>query len=580
MFVVATSAIAVLAGLVGQHYLVEERRLTFGLIIWAAALLVFVGGLWWNRRAHSGLDGPMAEGDSGDEHLHRRMEIILFIIVIGVGVFLRVFKAGSFPPGLNHDAAWNGLYAIRINREGISSPYVAEAWGRETMFHYIIAFFHLFVGPSQSAIWLAAVAVGVGTLVAFYFLVRRLFGSKVAVVSTILLSISGWHITMSSVGWRAILVPLFIALIFYFLAKAVEEKRMRDFVLAGMLLGLSLYTYDGARVLPLVAAAYLLYRIVRDPMLIRTNYVHVMMFSLSFLLICAPLGWFALNNWDSFTGRASFLWIGSQIEQSGSIQPLWTNIKNALLMFNYRANGDDFFLEEPLLDVPVSVLFVLGLVYSLTKLKQPGYFLLVAMLILIVAVGIASVPNGNRAIGAVVPATITAAVILVTGWRWLSSIYPRYKHLLLGALIGVLLYTGYTTYDSYLGPDRRVQWGFYPEATQVGHYMHRIAADYKIHAAAGNWPRDTLTYLSYQGEGDPFERVYEYYTDATQLLSIRPVPDGRGTAFIVEAVPENTAVVETLAFWFPSAHVHDIPYPDGTPGIVAYALLIPPIPDP
>ncbi len=573
-------AIAVLLGLVGQHYLVEERSLTLGLTIWAVALFLFVGGLWWNRNAHRGTDGPATETPLRRVHPHQLMEILLVVVVISVGVFLRTFKVGNYPPGLNHDAAWNGLYAIRVSLEGIWSPYVAEAWGRETMFHYIIAFFQVFLGPSQSTIWLAAVAVGICTLAAFYLMVRRLLGFRVALIATYLLSISGWHITMSSVGWRAVLVPLFVALVFDFLIKAVQERRKRDFVAAGVLLGLSLYTYDAARVLPLVAVAYLIYHIIRDPKLIRANLVHLVMFGLAFSLTLAPLAWFALQNWDAFTGRAGFLWIGAQIEQEGSIQPLWTNIMDSLLMFNYRANGNDFFVTEPLLDIPVSVFFALGFIYALTKLRQPAYFLLVAMLLLIVVVGVASVPNGNRAIGAVVPATVLAALILVDWWRWLSSSYPRYRNLFLSALVGVLLYSGYATYDSYLGPDRRVQWGFYPEATQVGNYMHHIAADYEIYAAADNWPRDTLTYLSYQGWGDPFERVYEYHTDATQLLGIRPALNGRGTAFIVEATPKNTTVLETLALSFPDAVVQEIHHPGRPGGIVAHALLIPPTPGP
>ena len=576
LLVIAPVAAAFMLGLIGQYYLVEEGQLTTGLIAWAVALVLFLFGLWRARDASGDPNGLAAERTFQRWVFPRIPEYPLLVTVIAVGVFLRIFKFGSFPPGLNHDAAWNGLHSIRIIQEASYSPYVAEAWGRETMFHYIIAFFQLFLGPSQSAIQVAAVTVGIATLVAFYFLVRRLFGFRVALVATYLLSVSGWHITMSNVGWRAILVPLFIGLVFYFLAKAVQERRLRDFVLAGVLLGLSIGTYDAARVLPFVVAAYLLYEIIRDPMLIRTNYVHLTLFGVFALLALAPLGWFALHNWDAFAGRASFLWIGSQIERADSIQPLLTNIKDALLMFNYKANGNDFFVEEPLLDLPVSVFFTFGLVYSLTKLRQPGYFLLVVMLLLILTVGIASVPNGNRGIGAVVPVTVFAAVIIVNGWRWLSESCPRYKDLFIIALVGLLLYTGYATYDSYLGPDRRVQWGFYPEATRVGYYMHDVAADYEIHVAAGNWPRDTLTYLSYQGQGDPFARVYRYYTDATQLLSIRPAQERRGTAFIIEDSPQNAAVLDTLRSMFPSAVVHEIYYPDGSTNVIAHALLVPP----
>lgn len=568
-------AAAIILGVIGQHYLVEERQLTPGLWFWAAALVIFIFGLWRASYTSWHASGSVMEGATQRWALPRIAEGPLFVAVIAVGVFFRIFKFGSFPPGLNHDAAWNGLHAIRITQGASYSPYVAEAWGRETMFHYVIAFFQLILGPTQWAIQLASITVGIATLVAFYFLVRRLFGFRLALLATFLLSVSGWHVTMSNVGWRAILVPLFIGLVFYFLVKAAQERRLRDFVLAGILLGLSLDTYDAARVLPFAAAAYLLYEIIRNPTLIRTNYIHLALFGSFALLAFSPLGWFALHNWNAFTGRVSFLWIGSKIEQAGSIEPLLTNIKDALLMFNYRANGNDFFVDEPLLDLPVSVFFTLGLVYCITRWRRPGYFLLLVMMLLILVVGIASEPNGNRGIGAIVPVTIFAAVLIVEAWRWLSEAYPRHKDLFTVALVGVLLYAGYATYDSYLGPGRRVQWGFYPETTRVGRYMHDIAPDYEIYAAAGNWPRDALTYLSYQGEGDPFARVYRYFTDATELLLIQPAPD-RGMVFIIEAVPQNATVLDSLHGRFPGAVIDEIYYPDGSANVIAHALRVPP----
>ena len=244
-------------------------------------------------------------------------------------------------------------------------------------------------------------------------------------------------------------------------------------------------------------------------------------------------------------------------------------------MFNFRGNGDDFFVKEPLLDIPVSIFFALGLIYSLFKWRQRGYFLLLAILFFPLVVGIASEPNGNRTLGAVVPVTTFAAIFLVWSWSWLGKAYPRFSSLFTIALIGVLLYTGAYTYHSYVGPDARVQWGFYPETTRVGWYMRDIAGDYEIYAAAGNWPRDVLTYLSYQGEGDPFTREYTYFVDATKLLAVEPAADTR-TVFIIEAAPKNAIILETLSSRFPGAVADRIYYPDGSNNVIAWVLWLPP----
>lgn len=288
----------------------------------------------------------------------------------------------------------------------------------------------------------------------------------------------------------------------------------------------------------------------------------------------APLGWYILNNWEHYIGRSRSVWIGEQIERAGSWEPLWRNIGDGLLTFNFRAHGDDFFIREPLLDVPVSVFFVLGLAYSLTRLKRPEHFLLLTMLVFSVTNGVLSEPNGNRQLGAVVPVAAYAGMFLVVAWRWLQLAFPRLVPYFGLGLVAVLLFTAYGTFDEYLGPDRRAQWGFYPETTQVGRYVKTIADDYEVHLLAGNWPRDSLAYLSYSGEGDPFQWRFTYTSKGDEVLAIVPLR-GRGTAFIIESVSQYEGVFNFLRAKYPTASLNQIYYPDGSETVIANVLLVP-----
>ena len=404
---------------------------------------------------------------------------------------------------------------------------------------------------------------------------RRMFDHWVALVATLLLGVSGWHMTYSRVGWHCILVPLFEALTFYLLLRALESKRVRDYLLAGVALGLSLYTYDAGKTIPLSVAVFLVYLLIRNRSLILTRLWLFAAYGVAALVAFAPLGWYIHNNWNSYIGRSRALWIGHQIEAAGSWAPFWHNIGDGLLIFNFRAHGDDFFIREPLLDVPVAVFFVLGLAYSLTRLKRPEHFLLLTMLVLSLVNGFLSEPNGNRALGAVLPVTAYAALFLVVAWRWFRQAFPPLASYSSLGLVAVLVLSAYGTFHSYLGPDRRVQWGFYPEATRVGRYVKTIADNYEVHLAAGNWPRNTLTYLSYGGEGDPFTWRYTHTQDASDLLGMAPAAQ-EGTAFIIEAAPNNQTVIDELHRRYPDAEVHDIYYPDGSNKAIAVALPVPP----
>ena len=367
-------------------------------------------------------------------------------------------------------------------------------------------------------------------------------------------------------------MPLFIPLIFYFLVKAVDERKLRDFAIAGFLLGLSLDTYDAARVLPFTAGMFLLYEIVRNRRLLTKDYLHLITFGVCAFIAFSPLGWYAIHHWQEYTGRGRYLWIGAQIRDAGSLEPLFINIKAAFLLFNYRANGDDFFVREPLLDLPLAVFFPLGLVIAITRIRQRAYFLLVVMLVLDLVVGVASRPNGNRNLGAVIPVMALAAVFLVEAWRWLRVAFPRFDRRFDYVLVAVLLYASWISFDTYLGPNHRDQWGFYPETTQVGNYMHDIPAGDAIYAAAGNWPRDSLTYLSYQGHGDPYKPRYDYTQDPGELLGV-PVDQAKDTVFIIENAQNGPTVVARLTKRYPTAAVDNIYYPSNR--VIATAITVP-----
>ena len=105
--------------------------------------------------------------------------------------------------------------------------------------------------------------------------------------------------------------------------------------------------------------------------------------------------------------------------------------------------------------------------------------------------------------------------------------------------------------------------------------MHGIASENFIYVAAGNWPRDTLSYFSYQGEGDPFAREYQYTTAYDQLLEFEP-GSSEGTVFIVQSEPKaGIEALDILQKRFPAAELDQIRRPDDD-RLIANVLRVPP----
>ena len=581
LLVVVLASLAFALGVLGQRQFVNEVNVTGGLLFWAGAISAFLAALWV---AHS-LLGSAGEQpyEASERPLPLRVEAGLFAVVLAIGIFFRFYRIEDIPPGLNNDAAFNGLFALNITPviDYVAHPFVSIGWGRETLFHQLIAVNQSFLGTTDFAIQLAGITIGIATLAAFYILMRRLFDAQLALVAMFLMGVSGWHVTFSRVGWRSILVPLFAALIFYCLVRAVHERRVLYLVLAGLLLGISQHSYNGAQLLPFIVVAYLAYEVLHSRQLLKTNLSRLGVIAAAALVTFAPLGWYALNNWSLYTSRSRSLWIGEQIENMGSLEPLFTNIKNALLLFNFRANGNDFFVWEPLLDIPVAIFFPLGLILAASRFKQRNYFLLLVTLALTLVVAVLSRPDGNRTLLTVIPVTAFAALFLVEAWRWLRWAFPRYTALMTVVRVAVLLYTAYDTYDSYLGPNRREQFGFTPEATRVGRYVDGISGDYQVIILAGRWPLAPLDYFTYQESGS----VYRMQPVA-ELPDIRPSP-GQSTAFFVEYSWQglitrhqfepalNQEVITGLQEAYPDADIDLIYYPDDSDTGAAYVFLFP-----
>ena len=98
--------------------------------------------------------------------------LIFFLLIVTYGI------GKNFPPGLNHDAAWNGLYAIRILKGEPLTVYTPEAFGQETLFHYVMSIFFYFLGSSKETIELASTFFGLISVPLIYYLIFHFVKDK------------------------------------------------------------------------------------------------------------------------------------------------------------------------------------------------------------------------------------------------------------------------------------------------------------------------------------------------------------------------------------------------------------------
>lgn len=551
------------AGGAGQFWLTVGRDPAAAALAWAAAAAAFVAAFALSGRERD-LPGP------GATDLSPRAEWIWLAVVLTIGVFFIVYRYDEIPAGLNHDAAWEGLYALRILNGEPYTAYAREAWGRETLTFYFRAVSIWWMGPTALAVVVPSMVAGVLMLPFFYGWLRSLFGARLALIATLFLAAAGWHLVFSRTGWRSDFQPLFMAATCYFFFRGMQRRRALDFALAGLALALTLNTYNAARVFPAVFGLWLLIALPQSWTLsgfVRRYGVGLGFMGLAFAVAIAPLAWFAYHHWDAFMGRATALRGATAFADAA---------RATLLLFNFSGNGDDFFVREPALEFPAAVLFVFGLLWTLLRIRDPrAQFLWIGILVGLVP-GMVSAPNLNRNVGTMIFVFAFVGLGALFFARQLRALAPRAGAALsLAFLIGVGGAAVGAGYREYLSDDRRSIWGYYPETTVLGRYMSALVPDYDIWVGGANFPRDTLTYLTYQGAGNPMQRNYTWVDDVRVLLRLPQDARGaKGRAFILAAHGEASAVFSALARRYPDAEIVDLPHPQGRGAVFARALLV------
>jgi 4-amino-4-deoxy-L-arabinose transferase-like glycosyltransferase len=125
----------------------------------------------------------------------------LFLFILAVGIFARVWDFGKVPPGLNPDEASIGVEAYYLlkfgmDRNGMSYPVHLISWGsgQNALYAYLIMPFIALRGLNTEAIRLPMMLSGILCLPLMYYVGKQMFGKKYALVSMFFLAISPWHI--------------------------------------------------------------------------------------------------------------------------------------------------------------------------------------------------------------------------------------------------------------------------------------------------------------------------------------------------------------------------------------------------
>jgi hypothetical protein len=506
--------------------------------------------------------------------MSRKQTFLLLALLTLFAAFLRFYRINDLPPGLFGDEALVTIHARTAVATGVYPIYFGQWDGG---FHPAVVYATMLArwvtGNAPYAVRFAMAFIGVINIPLFFFMLWALFrldyeeprSRHLALLGAVLFTITFPILLINRVGFEASISVTPVLLVFTFLALGLRTDRRRYYVLSGIALGLSLYAYYYARLLPftiVLALGWITLSISRYTW--KATIANIAIIGFTSLIVFAPLGYYFIQHPDMFFTRASVTGAQTLGDGLAALPPKFLN--NTWRTFaSISINGFGDFIPRhnlpyrAVFDPFQSVLFWSGLLLLLIRqLRSRVAALLitwfVTMQLPVILFMNLDYPHYTRMMGAM-PAMVAIATL---GGGALYDVFAEHRQLWanLALSVGLLLSTATTVNDYF------IRWANDPalfDAFQVGGW--RAASLGLDHVRAGG-----LVLVSPQVIDDPSDAAFDVLLRGT---TANQFPGPSCLAYYDRPAQPLTYIISTLHDGHTFDAVHAL-YPGGHEGDTIY----------
>jgi hypothetical protein len=556
--------------------------------------------------------------------LPRSWEATILVLVTLLAAALRFYRLTEVPPGLHFDEGFKAVTA-RALLEGASPQLFFESdMGEEPVAIYLVTAALGLVGQEPWVVRLPSAIIGTLTVPLAWWLGREFFrlaqvegfsgtrwtgytapseappeqestrlqGQIVGLGTALVLAILYWHLSFSRIGMEPILVPFFATLAFAALIRGLNlgdrgKPAYLSFVLAGLALSGSVYTYKAGYLVPVVAVLF-----IGVAGLVERRFLHrhgraLLLVALVALVVVMPLAIYFATHPANFVQRplsVALVGLGKDLPES-SWKTLVDNLPRVLGMFFLRgdSNPRSNLPGRPALDPFLALLFLAGLVRAFVGFRHPALALpLVWLGVMILPTLLTEhAPHFGRAIGS----TPALALLCVLGGWWLlfgiggsqslQARLPSLKPAIAAVLAVGLVLAGASTARAYFhnwdrNPD--LFYAYDVGLVRIAEYINTLPQDQDVYLTPASRDHYTLQFLvhrpfaSFDGRAGlllpPSDRAATIIVllreDESTLPSLKRIrPDGRSAWTLADGHDRSYAA----AYHLP-ANEHYVPLPD------------------
>lgn len=383
--------------------------------------------------------------------------IFLLCLITGISLILRLWNLERVPGGFHEDEVSLGYNAYSILKTGsdqnsVKFPWYVDMFGdfRPALHYYLVVPFVLLFGNTVFAVRIVSALLGGLTPLMVFFLVKKVRREKsdlVPLLSSFLLAVSPWHITLSRAANDAVIAMFFLLTGLYFFIDNIFKKSIKSSILAVIFFFLSFNSYHTPRIfgpllLLVVLAVFHKDWLGKGKIVKKIPITFLIIIAIPvFLVFVIKGGSGRASQVSIFTTPDEKLILDEQIREDGGISPILTRIvHNKPVNYGLRfiSNYSTYFTLDflavkggspPRYLVPnmglvylIEIPFLLAGIYLAVKNKGTGIIWIAWFFLgpLVSATTLDDIPNVQRSVF-MLPAT---QVLIAMG---LKTAYDTYK---------------------------------------------------------------------------------------------------------------------------------------------------------
>jgi len=262
-------------------------------------------------------------------------------------------------------------------------------------------------------------------------------GDFIALITVAGIAVSFWALYESRIGLHAISTYLLAAATFYTFWMGWTRGNRWLLLLSGFLAGLATYTYRSGIFVTVTLFLFLIYTLIFHRRVWGKNWWLVPVIFLIAALVYTPLFYYITMHPDTALARLSDLSGDIDAFRQGNLLPILSNAVRVFGMFGISGDPEWRYnvALRPIFDPLWAVLFYVGVLLALWRLKRPAYALALIWLVVMLMPSILSGSDlsQHRAVGAIGAAFMMPALALDEIRVWVSQRWARAGRILVGA---------------------------------------------------------------------------------------------------------------------------------------------------